>query len=192
VSDDRPGLFERRLGEFLDDLESGAPIPASGPAAAIVAAMAASLVTMAARASTAWDGAAGAAAQASRLRARLTPLAIADATAYAEALEALRESTTGEHAQLGAKLELAAELPLAIAEAAADVGELAALAAERGDGPSRTDAIAAAALAEGAVVAAVRLVELNLRTTPGDERSRRCDELIEAAAAARGRALAAA
>jgi methenyltetrahydrofolate cyclohydrolase len=192
VSADPIRLFERRLGEFLDDLESTSPIPASGPAAAVVAAMAASLVTMAARSAPDWSGSAGVAAQAAKLRARLTPLALADALAYAEALEALREATSGqEQAELGAKLDRAAELPLSIAEAAADVGELAALAAEHADGPSRTDAVAAAALAEGAVVAAVRLVELNLGTTAGDERSRRCDELLETAATARSRALAA-
>jgi formiminotetrahydrofolate cyclodeaminase len=188
VSDDPTRLFERRLGEFLDDLESASPIPASGPAAAIVAAMAASLVTMAVRTTTDWSGASGVAAQAAKLRSRLTPLALADALAYSEALEALEEARSGrEQADLGVKLDRAAELPLSIAEAAADVGELAALAA----GPSRTDAVAAAALAEGAVVAAVRLVELNLRTTPGDDRSRRCEELLETAATARSRALAA-
>jgi hypothetical protein len=65
------------------------------------------------------------------------------------------------------------------------------VAAERGDGGVRTDAIAAAALAEGAVVAAFRLVELNLRPTPGDDRSMHGEELVAAAAAARERALAA-
>ena len=193
MSDDPGRLLERQLGDFLDDLESPDPMTASGPAAAVTAAMAASLVAMVARSSTGWSDAAGTAAQASRLRARLIPLALADALAYADALEALREVTSGRerHADLGAKLDRAAELPLAIAAAAADVAELAAVAAERGDGGVRTDAIAAAALAEGAVVAAFRLVELNLRTTPGDDRSLHGEELVAAAAAARERALAA-
>ena len=194
MNDDPAALLGQRLGDFLDDLEQTVPIPAAGPAAAIVAAMAASLVGMAAHSSSSWAGAAGAAAQARALRARLVPLALADAEAYAEALEALRESAAGQghHASLGAKLDRAAALPLSIAEAAADVAELAAVAAEHGDGPSRTDAVAAAALAEGAVVAAARLVELNLRTTPGDERSLRCTQLVEAAKSARERALASA
>jgi formiminotetrahydrofolate cyclodeaminase len=193
VSPESPRLLERHLADFLDDLESSGPIPASGAAAAIVAAMAASLVGMAARTSTGWSGAGGAAAQASALRRRLVPLALADAIAFAEALEALDEVAAGreQHEELGAKLDRAAELPLRIAEAAADVAELAAVAAECADGPSRTDAIAAAALAEGAVVAAVHLVELNLRTTPGDDRSRRGGELVAAAAASRERALGA-
>ena len=146
---------------------------------------------MAARSSTGWSGAAGVAAQAGKLRNRLLPLAHADAVAYAEAIEALAEVSGGRdrHAGLARKLDRAAELPLQIAEAALDVAELAAVTAECGDGPSRTDAIAAAALAEGAVVAAVHLVELNLGTSPGDERSRLGDELVAAAAAARARAL---
>jgi formiminotetrahydrofolate cyclodeaminase len=191
VSADAPRLLERRLAEFLDDLEGVGPIPASGPAAAIVAAMAASLVAMAARSSTGWSGAAGVAAQAGKLRNRLLPLAHADAVAYAEAIEALAEVSAGRerHDGLARKLDRAAELPLQIAEAALDVAELAAVASECGDGPSRTDAVAAAALAEGAVVAAVHLVELNLGTTPGDERSRLGDELVAAAGTARERAL---
>jgi len=192
VSDDPAALLGRRLGDFLDDLEETMPIPAAGPAAAIAGAMAASLVGMAAHSATNWPGAGGAAAQARALRARLVPLALADAQAYADALDALRESAAGHgrHDELGEKLDRAAQLPLSIAEAATDVAELAALAAEQGDGPSRTDAVAAAALAEGAVVAAARLVELNLRTTPGDERSQRCAQLVAAATAARERALA--
>lgn len=194
MRDDPAALLERTLGDFLDDLEATTPLAAAGPAAALAGAMAASLVGMAARSSTGWSGAPGAAAQARSLRARLVPLALADAEAYAEALEALRGTAAGQghRSDLGEKLDRAAQLPLAIAEAAADVAELAALAAEHADGPSRTDAVAAAALAEGAVVAAGRLVELNLRTTPGDERSRRCGELAAAARAARDRALAAA
>ena len=86
-------------------------------------------------------------------------------------------------------LELAAELPLAIAEAAADVAELALLAAEEGDPRARADAVVAAALAEGAVAGAVELVERNLATRAGDERSRRATEALRAAA--RARALAA-
>jgi methenyltetrahydrofolate cyclohydrolase len=191
VTDD-PGLLERRLGDFLDDLESSAPIPASGPAAAIVGAMAASLVVMAARASTRWDAAPGVAAQAVRLRERLVPLAQADAEAFKDALEALEQVAAGQerHASLGARLEKAAALPMAIAESTADVGELAALTAEYCNGPERTDAIAAAALAAGATVAAIRLVELNLRTTPGDERSERGRQLVTLAGEARERALA--
>ena len=74
---------------------------------------------------------------------------------------------------LGAALLQAAEVPLRIAEAAADVAELAALAAAEGSPHLRPDATAAAALAEAATRAAAHLVEINLATVPGDRHSER-------------------
>ena len=71
----------------------------------------------------------------------------------------------------------AAEVPLAIAEAAADVAELAALAAAEGSPHLRPDATAATALAEAAVRAAAHLVEINLATVAGDQHSARADLL---------------
>ena len=56
-------------------------VPASGSAAALTGAMAAELVAMTARATTGWADAAGVAAQARTLSARLVPLAAADADA---------------------------------------------------------------------------------------------------------------
>ena len=69
---------------------------------------------------------------------------------------------------LGTALLRAAEVPLRIAEAAADVTELAAVAAAEGSPHLRPDATAAAALAEAATRAATHLVEINLATVPGD------------------------
>jgi len=58
-----------------------------------------------------------------------------------------------------------------------------------GVGHERADAVAAAALAEGATRAAVALVLANLTTTPGDDRSSRAALLVHVAAQARERAL---
>jgi methenyltetrahydrofolate cyclohydrolase len=177
------------IRDYLRELAVSQGAPGAGSSAAIVGATAAALVEMAGRASREdWDGAGGAIAQAAALRARLEPLVQADADALEEALTRLGGEGGGD-ALLGEALGRAAQVPFQIAEAAADVAELAAVAAECADGPHRTDAIAAAALAEGAVVAAVHLVELNLRTTRGDERSRRGAELVSAATTARERAL---
>ena len=74
---------------------------------------------------------------------------------------------------LGVALLQAAEVPLRIAEAAADVAELAALAAAEGAPHLRPDATAAAALAEAATRAAAHLVEINLAIVPGDRHSER-------------------
>ena len=92
---------------------------------------------------------------------------------------------------LGAALVRAAEVPLAIAEAAADVAELAALAAADGAPHLRPDATAAAALAEAAIRAATHLVEINLAIVPGDRHTEAAARLSAAAAAARVRALGA-
>lgn len=184
---------ELRLRELLDGLERPEEASAGGTAAALAAASAASVVTLVARGSPEWEEAGGVVAQARRLRSRLVPLARADADAFGAALAALAEpegsSKEQRDAALGRVLDLAAELPLAIAEAAADVAELASLAAAQGEPAARADAVVAAALAEGAVAAAVELVERNLATQAGDERSRRAAGALEAAA--RARALAA-
>ena len=86
---------------------------------------------------------------------------------------------------------MAAEVPLALAEAAADVALLAADATERADGASRADAAAAAALAAGAARAAAKLVAINLSTQPGDERIAAAERAVEAADDAARQALAA-
>ena len=74
---------------------------------------------------------------------------------------------------LGTALLRAAEVPLRIAEAAADVAELAALTAAEGSPHLRADATAAAALAEAATRAAAHLVDINLATVRGDAHSAR-------------------
>ena len=90
----------------------------------------------------------GAAAQALALAGRLTRLASLDADVFAVALGALRQATESREAgagsseardfQLGRTLEQAAAVPLAIAEAAADVALLAAeVAACGGVGAAR-------------------------------------------------------
>jgi formiminotetrahydrofolate cyclodeaminase len=149
--------------------------------------MAAELVAMAARASSGWSEAAGIAAQARSLSARLVPLASADADAFARVVT-LRSDPAADGRDLGPALERAAALPLAIADASAAVAELAAVVAEWATGYEKADAVAASALAEGATRAAAALVHANLTIRPGDERSVRADELVRTAADARTRA----
>lgn len=189
---DAPIATTASIAAFLDALEAPAPSPCGGTAAAAAAAMAASLVTMVARGSGDWDDAAGVAAQGRALRARLLELGDADTQAFADVLRRMREPTgTAEQRDfaLGNALLQAAEVPLRIAEAAADVAELAAFAAAEGAPQLRPDASAAATLAEAAVRASTHLVEINLATVAGDRHSARGVELAEAAATARERAL---
>jgi formiminotetrahydrofolate cyclodeaminase len=74
---------------------------------------------------------------------------------------------------LGTLLERAAAIPLAIAEACADVATLARELADRLDPALGPDLEAAALLAAGAARGAAHLVEVNLVVSPEDERARR-------------------
>jgi methenyltetrahydrofolate cyclohydrolase len=158
--------------------------------------MAAALLSMAARFSREhWDGAGGAVAQAEALRVRAAPLAREDAEAYEAVLQAMRTPKDIEpevrDTLIGETLSRAAEVPLRIAETAADVADLGAEVAENGNPNLRGDAAAAALLAEAATRVAANLVEINLATTEADERISRARRLATAAGAAAERAVSA-
>jgi formiminotetrahydrofolate cyclodeaminase len=171
--------------ELAEAISSAEPVPGSGWVAGVSGGLAAALVAKAASRSEGWERAEGARAQALDLRDRLLALAGQDARAYEQALAALERRESG----LERALVRAAEVPLAIAETAADVALLAAEAAEAADGAARADASAAAALASGAARAAVRLVEVNLVTLQEDERFGRAKRAAEVADDAAKRAL---
>jgi formiminotetrahydrofolate cyclodeaminase len=87
---------------------------------------------------------------------------------------------------VNAALSDAADPPLKIATAAAEVAELAAAAADAtGNEHLLGDATAAAAIAEAATQAAARLVALNLVRVPDDLRLKQARELVERAGEAR-------
>ena len=173
--------------ELAEAVSSSDAVPGSGWVAGVSGSLAAALVVKVASRSEGWLGAEGARAQALELRDRLLALAGQDARAYERALSALEERGS----TLQRALVRAAEVPLAIAETAADVAELAAQAAEAADGAERADASAAAALASGAARAAARLVEVNLATIAEDERVSRARRAAEAGDEAAKSALAA-
>jgi formiminotetrahydrofolate cyclodeaminase len=181
--------------QLLDELARATPVPGAGPAAALVTAAAAALAAMAARSSRdSWAEAGAAVAQAEALRARAVKLAQQDADAV-EAFFAARGATGETRAEvrdfrLGQALGRAADVPLAIAETACDVALLAAQVAHRGEGEVRADASAASLLAHGAARAAAHLVEINLAAGPDDARVRRAHDLVRAAGAAAGEAVA--
>ena len=177
------------VDEFLDELARDTPVPGAGPAAAFVTAAAAALTAMAARASLdSWADAGGVVAQAESLRARAVRLAEEDAEALTAVL-AQRSGDSGDRAEmrdfrLGRTLHRAADVPLSIVEAAADVALLASNTATNCVGDVRPDATAAAFLAHGAARSAAHLVEVNLATVAGDERVTRAHGLVRAAGAA--------
>lgn len=179
-----PGLGGRTVDELLDAVAADSLTPASGTVAGLVAAMAAALTAMAARRSAdVWAEAPGAVAQAEQLRRRAAPLAEATADAYAEAAVMLEEEATGRDHELGRALSRAAEVPLRIAQLAADVAALAKDVADCGDPAVRADATAAALLAQAAARSAAHLVEINLGAGPEDLRVLSAQALAAAASA---------
>jgi formiminotetrahydrofolate cyclodeaminase len=170
--------------ELCETVAGQTSAPGGGSVAAIVTAFAASLTAMAARFATEhWEEAPGAVAQAEALRARVLPLAEEDARAYESFLLARRMSKDFDpqvrDAAIGEALSRAADVPLAIAEAALDVASLAAELVEHGNPNIRGDAATAALLSEAAVRATANLVEINLGTREGDERIERARGLVE-------------
>ncbi|HET7046095.1 MAG TPA: cyclodeaminase/cyclohydrolase family protein [Gaiellaceae bacterium] len=169
-------LLELETRALLDTLAQRERGPGAGSVAALVTAIAAALAAKAARGSTGWAEAGAAAAQADALRARAAPLAQVDADAYEAALSQLDEPAGADadaerrDFRLGRALAAAADVPLQIAETAADVALLAAEVAERGNQALRPEAAGAAVLAEAAARIAAQLVEVNLATRPEDER----------------------
>jgi formiminotetrahydrofolate cyclodeaminase len=184
------------LGRLLDDLASPDPSPASGPATAVVVAMAAGLLAMGARGSAhVWAEARGVAAQAIALRRRAVALAAEVEEAYRVALTVL-ETPPGESAEerdlaIAAALGRASAVPLEIARHAVDVAVLGALVAERAEPRWHGDSVSAVLLAEGAARAAANLVEINLTAGPRDPRLEEAKTLVDDADATARRALAA-
>lgn len=174
-------LLELTLAEWLDELAQPRPAPGGGSALAFALASASSVLLMAARVSESG----GLAAQAETLRARTVGLAQLDADTYDAAL-AVRAATEELRAdrrdfQIGQAFARAAEPPLEIARAGADIADLAMQLAATGDPRVRADALAAAALAAAAARGAVALVSVNLTALKGDPRVAEAERLAAAA-----------
>ncbi|MDX6450405.1 MAG: methenyltetrahydrofolate cyclohydrolase [Gaiellaceae bacterium] len=176
---DDPGPVDvPRIDALLDALASDQPAPGGGSAAALVGAMAAALCAKVALLSE--DG--GSTAQAAALCRKLTALAEEDARLFKTALSELE--LRDDDFKLGRALEQAADAPLRIAEACADVAALASALAGHGAPALQADARSAAALAAGAARASAVLVEVNLGASGTDERVQLAQRLSEQADAA--------
>jgi methenyltetrahydrofolate cyclohydrolase len=183
------------LAIFLDRIASEQAAPGGGAAAATAVAMAAGLVGMSARLShDKLDESAALAARADALRARAAPLAQADARAYGRVLEAYRmpksEDPRARREEIANALSAAAEIPLEVAEIAAEVASLGVGLAENGNANLKGDSIAATLLAEAGARSAAVLVAINLRDNQ-DHRRERAEKLATSASAAARRAVAA-
>ena len=176
-----------RIEPLLEAIGARAPAPGGGSTAALVGAMAAALCTKTAR----FANDDGAVAQALVLEDRLLKLAPEDAEVFDVALRTLDEPRDPDPDrrdwQLGRTLAAAADVPLRIAEASADVALLAADLAERGKPDLQPDAAAAALLAQAVTRIASHLVTVNLGTTEHDERVQRAARTVEVARSAAAR-----
>jgi formiminotetrahydrofolate cyclodeaminase len=156
--------LQEPVERFLDRIASAEPAPAGGSVVAVAVAMAAGLVAMAARLAHGWPKANEVVERAEALRSRMATLALADEDAYARVTEALRlpPASPSRDAELAAALSGAADVPLAVAEAATEVALLATLVAQEGNERLRGDALIAAELAEAGARGAAELVAINL------------------------------
>ena len=123
-----------------------------------------------------WEPRAEIVGRAEELRARVEPLADADADAYG----AFMAERTDEN------VERIIAIPCELAEVAAEVAELAAAVAAGGTPNVSGDAAAGADLAAAVASIAARLVEINAR--PGDDRIADASRHAARAATAAGRA----
>ena len=151
------------IDELFQEFQAPAPSLNGGSAAAVVAAIAASLVVMVGRHSPTWIEGAATAAAAERIRERLLVLADEDVEVVSALIAASRDSRTGERStDVVAALLRSSQVPLEIAEQAAEVAVLARAASSEGRPPMRADAAAAAALAASATAVAITIVKGNL------------------------------
>ena len=171
-------LLDLRVADLLEAVAAREPAPGGGAVAALAAALAAGLVSMANR----FSGTG--AERAEELRAAAAVLADADAAAYDGYLRAARSArVSGDQAAAEAALAAATDVPLAVLEIAVEVSQLAAAVAADGNHRLRGDATAAALMASGAAAIAAVLVRENV----GADDSR---AVLAAARAAEVRALA--
>jgi formiminotetrahydrofolate cyclodeaminase len=167
------GLRGKSLASFIDEVARATPAPGGGTSAAVAAGLAAALVEMAARLA----GDAAAASRAGELRAHALELAERDLSSYASVFDAMRlpRDDPSRPGRVEEALLEASRPPTAIAECAAEVGELGAEMCRASSPHVRGDALTGALLAEAAAAAAATLVQINLErqlAAPELERAR--------------------
>ena len=192
MPDAGPAYLDGTIASYLDKLASAEPEPGGGSVAALVGALGAGLVTMVTSltlgkekfAAVEADMAAIAAA-AEELRARLGEFVSLDAKAYRAVAVAMKlpRDTEEQRKERGVilqdALKGAADVPLKVAEAAAEVARLSLPAAEKGNPHAVSDAGVAVLLAEAAAQSAALNVKINLAWIEDAEFNRQAWERTE-------------
>ena len=191
-------ISDMTIEGFLSKVASDAPSPGGGAVAALVVAQAAGLAAMAGRFSLGRGSIDTVAvtelvAAADRLRDVSAPLADEDASAYEGFLRAVRiprdQDPAGRARAIREATDVAAEVPLATVEAAAEVVRLAERLVAEGNPNLRGDAAAAALLAAAAGTTAAIMVIENLAKMPDDPRIARATRAAASAQAGANRAV---
>lgn len=163
------------LEQFLDELASAAPAPGGGSAAAMAGAAGAALVAMVARLTIGRKNYQDVSAEfenilprAEARRAELIQFIQLDADAYSRVMAAYQlpktddAEKTARAAAIQDALQEAANVPLRVARACAQVLEMSAIAAAKGNKNAASDAGAGAVMAEAGLQMALLNVEINL------------------------------
>ena len=165
------------IAPFLERLAAPTATPGGGSAAAASAAMAAGLAHMVASMSRGKKAylqfemqLSEAIARLAALRAEMTAAIDADAEAYNVVMKAYRaqKESTADGKQVGAALCQAANVPLAVAEAAAEIARMAEALRPTTNPRMSSDLATAVALAQAAMTGALANVEINLASLEQD------------------------
>ena len=158
-------IQDQKIGGFLDSVASKSPTPGGGSAAAVVGAMAASLVEMVCNLTIGkknypevQDEMIKIAERASELSGKLLDLADRDCLAFEKVMEAYK---TGNKDKIKGAILGAIEIPEKTAEYCENVRELAEIAAKLGNINAHSDAMSAEHLAFAAIQAAEENIEIN-------------------------------
>ena len=161
------------LDGWLDELAGPAPVPGGGSAAALAGSLAGALVAMVARLTIGRKAYAAVEPRAKEilvrgeaLRLELRRLVELDAAAYNRVSDAYKvpKDAPARSAKIDAALLAAAEPPLAVAQASAELIRLAKEMSEIGNKNARSDAKVAEGLARAALAGAVENVRVNIES----------------------------
>lgn len=171
---------QRPFGELLEELAAPSPSPAAGTACAWTVAVASGLVELAAGVTVARPELADVhprmreiLARVRELRAEAIALGDRDRTSFAAVFEAQRRpgDDPARAEAVAEALASAADAPLGVARAAAEIADLATEVARTGHRAPAGDAAAGALLAKAACTASARIVLMNLSRRRDDPRA---------------------
>ncbi|MHC4322430.1 MAG: cyclodeaminase/cyclohydrolase family protein [Planctomycetota bacterium] len=169
-------LSELTIKEFLEKIASDSPTPGGGSAAALSAALAASLAAMAANLTIGKKGyddvedeMKSVAQDALRLKSKLVSAIDNDSDAYKDVVTAIKLPGNTEkekrhrEKRIQSGLKQATLVPMAVAEDAIQVMELAGKMVTKGNKNTITDGAIGVMMAKTAVLSALYNVKINLR-----------------------------